>query len=512
MRRTLFNLSHERLLTCNLGQLVPICVAELSPGDIWRQHTSALIRLQALLAPVYHKVDVIIEHFFVPYRILWNESQNESWEAFITTGLNGQQTPEFPTITLPNSGAGGVVENSLADYLRIPLGNNADGSGYEVSAFKFRAYAEICNNWYFDQQLDTLLTVDLGSGPDTTTNTTLQYARWGKDYFTAARPEPQLGSEVTIPLTGNAPITGLYNASATQTSAATFYEVNDNANSFTRANTDGERTFDIVTRDVSSGTPTLSAPVEADLSSVSAVDINELRTASAIQRFKEKLNRYGARYTEFLQSFFHVHPQDARLQIPEYLGGGKSVIQFSEVLQTAEGTDPVGELRGHGIATNRTRRINFHAKEHGIVMTLMHLRPKTVYSQGFDRMDIRRSPYDYLLPDFANLGDQAVSYKEVYAPHTTPDGVFGYTPRFDEYRYIPNSMSGEFHSSLDYWHLARIFESDPALNSAFVNMATASGGVSDRIFATSAAQAQIRAIHNIKAKRPIPKFANPSLR
>jgi hypothetical protein len=507
MKRSLFDLSHTNPFTCNLGQVVPIACYEVVPGDRIRADSHLFMRTQPLLAPVMHKVDVIVHHWFVPNRILWNNGSDDSWESFITTGLAGDSFPTFPTITFGNTTD--AATGTLADYLGIPSDpSTGDGiNGLECSALPFRAYASIINNWYQDEQLDTPLTIDTTGGADSTTNTTLQYAAWSKDYFTSARPEPQLGSEVSIPLTGDAPVQGIGVNNASPAFSQTTQLINESNGVQVQAdNTDGNR-YSTALFGRQDATDTDEPDIYADLSDVSAVNINDLRTASALQRFKEKLNRKGARYNEFIRSFFGVTPADQRLQLPEYLGGGRATIQFSEVLQTAEGTDPVGELRGHGIAAGKSNRFKYFAPEHGHIVSVMITRPKAVYMQGLHKMWNRRSPYDYLVPEFSNLGDQAILNKELYAEAASPEDTLGYTGRFDEYRTIPNRISGEFRTSLDYWTLGRVFASEPALNSSFINMAN----VSNRIFATDADQLQIQCVNKIKAKRPLPKKSNPKL-
>jgi hypothetical protein len=489
MKRSVFNLSHEKLSTFNLGELVPLTIMDVSPGDMFRQNTSMLLRTQPLLAPVMHKVDVSIHHWFVPLRLLWDE-----FEDFINGGLDGTQDPTFPTIDF----ASGVAESTLGDYFGLPTGVN----NLSVSALPYRAYSFIFNQWYRDQQLQTELAMSTASGLDSTTNTDLKKGCWGKDYFTSARPEPQLGSEVTIPLTGDAPVNLNPTTGVLPLIKRASDHTNNSGSNGLGYNGSAQFTNDGGTQQVFDPNGTL----QADLSNVSAVDINQLRLASALQRFKEKMNNFGARYNEFLVSMFNVRPQDARMQIPEYLGGGKTTVQFSEVLQTSEGTDPVGEMRGHGLAAGSTNKYRFMAPEHGFILTMAVVRPKTVYTDGQSRLWNRRSRYDYLLPDFAHLGDQEVLNKELYAAHTTPDGTFGFTPRYDDYRTMPNTVAGEFRSTLNYWHLARNFTSDPALNADFVEC-----NPSDRIFATSEAQLMTRAIHSIKAKRPLPVNASPRL-
>ena len=204
-----FNLSHRKAISCDVGELVPIGMVHVNPGDIFRHSTACLVRTLPLMAPLMHKLDVRIHHWFVPNRIVWSQ-----WEQFITGGTTGNDATVHPYIDLPNSGSGGVVQGSLANYLGIPTGYNADNSGYRVNALPFRAYDLIWNEFYRDQGLSTPLTINLGSGADTTTSTALQRIMWEKDYFTAARPTPQLGNDVTISLGSTAPVERVSGTSA----------------------------------------------------------------------------------------------------------------------------------------------------------------------------------------------------------------------------------------------------------------------------------------------------------
>lgn len=460
MKRNKFSLSHYKLLTMDQGYLVPCGLMEVLPGDTFQHSTSALIRVTPLLAPVMHPVHVRIHHFFVPNRLVWND-----WENFITGGPDGFNASVFPTITFTGSDP---VVGSLADYLGIPT--NCDEP---VSALPFRGYSLIWNEWYRDQDLQTALTVDLTDGPDTTTNTALQSVAWEKDYFTSARPWTQKGPEVTIPLTGDAPITGI-GVQPTNTSSvasgATFKETNDltgtvYANVFNTNNTN-------VGILASPAGATATPQIFADLSGVSAANINDLRLAFALQRYEEARARYGSRYTEYLR-YLGVRSSDARLQRPEYLGGGKQTIQFSEVLQTAaSAADPdlgVGDLKGHGIGAMRSNRYRKFFEEHGYIFSFISVKPRTMYVQGIPRTWNRRTKEDYWQKELEHIGQQEVLNKEVYEPHASPDGVFGYQDRYDEYRRQESWISGEFRTTaLDYWHMARIFASDPALNASFV--------------------------------------------
>lgn len=500
MKKALHNLSHEKLLTCNQGELIPLTIMDVVPGDVFRQSTSLLLRTQPLLAPVMHKCNVTIHHWFVPLRLLWAD-----FETFITGGPSGEDASVFPTITV-NTGTGWAI-NSLADYLGLPTGVD----DFAASALPFRAYDMIWNNFYRDKDLQTELVISTASGADTTTSTVLQNGCWEKDYFTSARLTPQKGDDVSIPLTGDAPVRGiLVPQAANAATGSTMWETpTDSQPTGTRVWSSGVTPYvnvmDAINSAGTAGTGGHGPDIYAEMDAVSAIDINTLRLASALQRFKELMSRFGSSYDEYLRQF-GVKAQDSRLQLPEYLGGGSNVIQFSEVLQTAEGTDPVGELRGHGISAAKSNRYKFFAPEHGFILTFLIVRPRTVYMEGIPKLWNRRSRYDYFHHAFQNLGQQEVINKELYAAYTTPEGVFGYQDRYDEYRRIENSVAGEFRSTLNFWHMARDFTSSPALNASFV-----SSNPTNRIYATAADQLQIRAMHHVKAKRPVSKVAKPYL-
>jgi hypothetical protein len=489
MKRGKFSLSNYKLFTCDMGELVPMGVMEVLPGDSIQQATSALVRTSPLLAPVMHPVTVRIHHWFVPFRLLWDQ-----WEDFITAGPTGTSLPTFPTITLPNP----TTVGSLADYLGIPNALNAP----VVSALPFRAYAKIFNENYRDQDLVTELTETMGSGNDIITNTALKNVAWEKDYFTSARPWEQKGPQVTIPL-GNqaivktnptALVTGAQSASTWKTQTGTT-PANSTALNF--------QTGQITTSALGTSTPGpghYPDNLYADLSSASAITVNALRQALALQSFEEARARYGSRYVEYLR-YLGVKSSDARLQRPEYLGGGKQTIQFSEVLATAASTTPattVGEMKGHGISAMRSNRYRRYFEEHGMVLSLISTLPKTMYVQGIARHWNRRTKEEFWQREFEHLGQQAVKNKEVYAAAAAPEATFGYQDRYDEYRRTENTIAGEFRTTaLDYWHMGRVFASEPALNSSFVTSTP-----SKRNFASASTDAlYVMAKHNIQARR-----------
>lgn len=488
MKRSKFNLSNYKLLSCDGGELIPCGLLEVLPGDTIQHATSVLLRASPLLSPVMHPVHARVHHWYVPHRLVWDE-----FEDFITGGPDGMDASVFPTITF---GTGPAV-GSLGDYLGLPTGVN----GIEVSALPFRGYAAIWNEWYRDQDLQTALTVALASGADSTTNTSLQNVCWEKDYFTAARPWEQKGPSITIPIGDTAPVvtdgTNVTWNSVTSSPAGNLRLRMSNGSPQVIRDTNGSGAVDWLQFGDNSG-------LEADLSAASAVTINALREAFALQRFEEARARYGSRYVEYLR-YLGVRSSDARLQRPEYLGGGKQTIQFSEVLQTAEGDDPVGELRGHGIGSLRSNRYRRFIEEHGYVFSFVSVKPKTMYFQGQWRTWNRRIKEDFWQKELEHIGQQEVLNKEVYAAHATPEGVFGYSDRYAEYRRQESSVAGEFrNSTLNFWHMARDFGSDPALNATFVNCVP-----TERTFAVPSEDVYyLMCRHNIQARRLVAPLAN----
>lgn len=488
MRRSKFSLSHYRLMTGVMGHLYPINVMEVLPGDTIQQATSLLIRCAPMLAPVMHPVRVRIHHWYVPNRLVW-----DNFEPFITGGPDGNNLSAFPYIS---SGSGFAV-GSLGDHMGLPTGV----AGMQVSALPFRAYALIWNEHYRDQDLQVELPVATGDGADATTNTFLQNVAWEKDYFTSARPWEQKGPAITVPIGGIAPVTTtgenpIFTSASFASGGQAYLSTQAGSPNAGWSQTPGSAS------NVKFGNPT---GLHADLANVSTVTINRLREAFALQRFEEARARYGSRYTEYLR-YLGVKSSDARLQRPEYLGGGKQTIQFSEVLQTAEGTeDPVGAMKGHGIGAMRSNRYRRFFEEHGYVISVMSVQPKTMYMQGIPRHWNRRVREDYWQKELEHIGQQEIANKELYASHSQPDGVFGYQDRYDEYRRKESSVAGEFRTTvLNFWHLARDFSSAPGLNSTFIKCVP-----TERIFAAQENdQLYIMCNHSIQARRMLSAKAN----
>lgn len=454
MKRAKFNLSHTQLLTCRMGQLVPIGLTEVLPGDTFQHAASALIRAAPLATPPMHPVRISIRHFFVPNRLVW-----DNWEDFITGGPDGMDNSSFPFVS--DTGTPG----SLGDYLGIPP---VEGEGIPVSALPFRAYNLVFNEWYRDQDLTPEAFVNYGDGADGTTSKVLQYAAWEKDYFTTCRPWEQKGPTVTLPIgstaTGTVLITQARNGGPGQQVA----NLRPHESDFPGGTDIGV--------DVGPWTNTplnLIGTANVDLSTATAASVNQLRLAMALQRYEEARARYGSRYTEYLR-YLGVRSSDARLQRPEYLGGGVTNLQFSEVLSTtaadpaASITDGVAAMAGHGIGLNKTNRYRRFFEEHGFVISVMHVLPQTMYPQGLFRHWNRRTKEDFWQKELEHIGQQPVLNKEVFAGGANDDGTFGFQDRYDEYRRAESQVHGEFRNTLSDWHFARNFADTPVLNDDFI--------------------------------------------
>lgn len=481
MKRSKFSLSYYKLFSCDMGRIVPIGLTEVLPGDTFQQATSALVRVSPLVAPVMHPVHVRIHHWFVPHRLVW-----DNWERFITGGPDGLDASEVPYKQAD------VGEGSLSDYYGIPPGTYGVGKAY--SALPHRGYALIFNEWYRDQDLVPEVAFSKADGSDVVTQTELLKAAWEKDYFTTARPWVTKGNEVELPLGLAAPVNPV------TPGAVPTFKFGATVDSKLQAQTDGQ----VNATGTPPGTPAWmqwdQPNLQADLTTATAVSVNQLREAFALQRYAEARARYGSRYTEYL-AYLGVKSSDARLQRPEYLGGGKQTIQFSEVLQTGPDTsdEGVANLKGHGIGALRSNRYRRFFSEHGFIHSFMIVLPKTMYAQALPRHFLRYTKEDYWQRELQHIGQQEVFNREVYAHHSEPAGLFGYQDRYDEYRRAESSVAAEFRTTLDYWHYARIFASDVALNQSFIE-----ADPTKRVYAEQTQHSLwVMANHSIQARRMV---------
>lgn len=487
-RSAVHNWSHRVTLSANMGTITPIACLDVVPGQSIDYQVNALLRTQPLLAPLMHTVDVDIHAFFSPDRLVW-----DGYEDFHSGGDDGMANVTAPYMTAP---AGtGYLKGSLADYLGIPIGV----VDMLHSALPFRHYNLIRDTWYRDSQLQTEVGFSSANGLDTTTPRNLLAPCWKRDYFTTCRPQPQLGPEVSIPLTGNADV----DLKAALGVPGKLRRA-DNHNLVGAGTLATDASGDLLTAGSVDSVYDPNNTLEADLSNVSAVDIRDLREAGAVQRFLEFNNIWGGRFIEQIMARWNVRVPDYRLQLPEFLGAGQAKFQFSEVLQTTPGEDTsLGELAGHGVSIVGSNRFKYRAQEHGYIFVFLVIRPKTQYAQGLHRSWSRLTKYDYLLPEFQDIGDQAVLKKEIYADSANEDDVFGYQQMYEEYRTRPSRIAGDFHDTLDYWHMARIFSAEPALNGTFVQ-----ANPTDRIFPTTVGVADtlmITAEHSIITRLQLKK-------
>lgn len=516
-KRNVFDLSHERKFSMNMGELIPILCEEVIPGDTFRLNSEVLIRFAPMLAPIMHRINVYTHFFFVPNRLIWDE-----WEDFITGGREGDKNPLMPKIIVDQFSAKLDI-GELSDYLGFATISSTPSGGVKVNAMPFRAYALIYNEYYRDQNLEEEINILKGSG-DTANSLLLdkQTRAWEKDYFTSALPWTQRGGEVSLPISGNANV--VYNQTGETHVMRNYATGNQALDGPVTTNNTANPEFNAAL--TTNGTEPINydpnGTLEADMSSVTATTIEELRKATKLQQWLERNARGGARYIEQILSHFGVRSSDARLQRPEYLGGGKTPVTISEVLQQSGvqdvsgdiiNTTPLGEMGGHGISVGSSHRFKKFFEEHGQVVGIMSVLPKSAYMQGTRKHLLKNDKFDYFFPEFAQLGEQPVDIRELYDDYTkTAEQTFGYQSRYAEYKYIPSTVHGDFKDTLSFWHMARDFAAEPVLNNDFIKAENI-----ERIFAVTTSEQQanpklwVQVYHNFKAIRPIPKFNNPSL-
>lgn len=516
-KRHFFDLSFDKKFTCDMGQLIPLAVQECVPGDNFKLSVESIVRFQPLIAPVLHEINVYVEAFFVPTRLLWSD-----WEAFITGGVDGQDSHTLPLwIDYKTTAA---AKYTLWDYMGFPLVAMTEDDNCPIS-FPRSAYNLIWNTYYRDENIDTEISLS---------NNNILYRRWKKDYFTSALPWRQRGGNVGLPLYGSAPVSGdllfekidNYNMSANPYSDAPKVRMGNQSGtsqkgfgfSFQPTDSSGygfsikDREFVLYdTWNSSVGANALRLRNgSADLTNVSAGDISDLRLAFQLQKWMERNARCGVRYPEFTLAHFGVSPSDSRLQRPEYIGGTKAPLLISEVLQTSEtsATSPQGNLSGRGIGVCGDYLGKYVCPEFGYIITLFSIMPKNGYnSQGVNKTFLRRSRYDFYFPEFAHLSEQPVQNKEIFVSgvKATDNATFGYQGIYDEMRHNRGYVCADMRDTFNYWHLNKIYATTPALNSSFLEC-----NPSKRIFAVQNEPGFVCDVGNvIKAVRPIPKYADP---
>lgn len=504
--------------TFDFDYLIPIYVDEVLPADVHQGTLTIFARLNTLLFPLMDNVELETFFFFVPNRIIWT-----NWKKMMGERANPADSISYtvPKHQLPN---GVLNPATLHDYMGIPAGAGVFVND-EINALPFRCYYRIYNDWFRDQNLQNSLTLSEGDGPDAFSAYVLQKRNKKHDYFTSALPWPlKGGTEISAPLAGTAWIKGLAASTDDVPSAgspANTKESDGVVPSGWAGNFDTSTASRVNIR--MSGTGLGSQPVVyADLTTATGITINALRLAFATQKLLERDARSGTRYTELLRAHFGVIPEDARLQRPEYIGGGRTTFQTQAIPQTSAtgltgGATPLGGLGAQATAADN-HTFTYHATEHGHIIGLANVRADITYQQGLHRLFTRNTRYDFYWPVFAHLGEQVVRNDEIF--YTVNNAAvnaaaFGYQERWAEYRHRPNRISGYFRSivagNIDEWHLAEQFSALPVLNSAFITSTTPASRVLAAGAGANGMQVLFDSVFKIKTTRAMPMFSVPGM-
>lgn len=542
-KRSSFDLSFENKMSLNFGYLYPTLVQEVLPSDVFECKSSYLLKFEPTLAPIMHKLDAYVYTFFVPNRLIWS-----NWESFISPG-NGKVkmsdmadfvSPVMPSFNVANTSLNFNNNNpeitykdrffgvgSLADYLGIGFDfHRSKGTtlaphlNFSISQLPFRAYALIWNEYFRDQNFQDPIDIPLGDGEldfsvDRKPLFSLQKKAWEKDLFTSALPTPQRGGSVMLPITGEANlvsngekayITHIGNSGSSIFDQASL-SVSGKESTISQDQHDGQ----VILKDFKSSD--LTNYLRVDLSSAASTSIENLRVAYSLQDFLEKAALAGSRYVESILGHFGIHVEDYRMQRPEFLQGDRIPVQVSDVTQTSEtSSTPQGNQSGLLRSSTDAPTFKYEAKEHGFLIQLLCVLPRTCYQQGMPplfRRGLNEGYLDFAFPEFAHLGEQEVYTSDLFANKDTINQLFGYQPRYVDYKYNSDVVHGQFKTTLDFWHMGRIFDSQPLLNSSFIESSP-----SHRIFAVTSEDNDVIYCdiwHDLRAIRPLPQFGTPNI-